>query len=323
MSAPPRPPVPPLLAIFFGILAVSTASIFIRYSQEYAPSIVIAAARLSLASVILAPVALTRHRQELRRLGRFDWLLALLSGLFLAIHFASWISSLEYTSVASSVVLVATMPLWVALLSPFLLKERIGRAVAVGLALATIGGVVVGVSDSCSLAGLHITCPPLAEFVRGPAFLGDLLALAGAVTGGGYLLIGRRLRGGMSLIPYISLVYGMAAVILVIWMLAAGKSFGGYPPQVYLWFLLLALIPQLLGHSTFNWALRYLSAAFVSVTLLGEPIGSAILAYFFLGETPSALKIIGAILILTGIYIASVQEGKISSAVSEEISEQG
>lgn len=296
------------MAMLFGILAVSLASVFIRYAQAYAPSLVIAAYRLSLATLILAPLALTRHREELVVLKRPQFLLALLSGIFLALHFATWISSLEYTTVASSVVLVSTTPLWVALLLPFTIREPLSKGITVGLGLALVGGTIVGLSDSCSLTTAGLACPPIGEFVHGKAFFGDLLALAGAVMGACYLLIGRQLRGRMSLISYITLVYGMAAVVLVIIMLAAGEKPFGYPPQAYLWFILLALVPQLLGHSTFNWALRYLSVAFVSIALLGEPIGSTILAYFLLDEVPSGLKIIGAILILAGIYIASRSE---------------
>jgi drug/metabolite transporter (DMT)-like permease len=307
-TSSPRPSVPPLLAIFFGILAVSTASIFIRYAQEYAPSLVIAAYRLSLAALVLAVPALLRHREEITSLTRRELGLALLSGLFLALHFATWITSLEYTTVASSVVLVTTTPLWVALLSPFTLREPVGRLVLIGMGLALIGGVIVGLSDTCTFLEGSLACPPLAEFVRGQAFLGDLLALAGAFMAAGYIVIGRRLRGKMTLIPYIFVVYGMAAVVLLVIMSGAGQSPLGYPPRAYLWFALLALVPQLLGHSTFNWALRYLSAAYVSISLLGEPIGSTILAYFLLQETPTSLKIFGAILILAGIYVASLRE---------------
>ena len=294
-----------MLVIAMGILAVSTASIFIRYAQEYAPSLVIAAWRLSLATLVLSPIALTRRRPEIRGLSRRELGLAALSGIFLALHFATWITSLEYTTVASSVVLVSTIPLWVALFSPFFLKEPLSRTTWMGLVFATAGGVIVGISDTCSLEGATLTCPSFSEFVQGKAFLGDLLALAGAIAGAAYLMIGRRLRGQMSLISYIFLVYGMAAIGLIIIMFSLGNSPTGYPPITYLWFLCLALIPQLLGHSSFNWALRYLSAAYVSITLLGEPIGSTILAYFFLGEIPSTVKIIGAILILTGIFVAS------------------
>jgi drug/metabolite transporter (DMT)-like permease len=308
MKPSSKPRIPPILAIVFGILAVSTASIFIRFAQEEVPSLVIAAWRLTIASLILAPIAVTRHKQELTSLRRGELLLALLSGTFLALHFATWITSLEYTSVASSVVLVSTIPLWVALLSPITIKEPIRRTVFIGLILAMVGGVIVAVSDSCSLTAGRLSCPTMADFMRGQAFLGDVLALCGAIAGAGYLLIGRKLRVKMSLVGYISLVYGMAAVVLVILVVGAGLKFFGYPPQNYVWLILLAIIPQLLGHSTFNWALGYLSAAFVSITLLGEPIGSTILAYIILDERPTLIKLLGGGMILAGIVIASRSE---------------
>ncbi len=308
--------VSPLLALFFGILAVSTASVLIRYAQSNAPSLVIAAYRLSLAALGLAPFAWTRRRDELVALTSRELLLALLSGFFLALHFASWISSLEFTTVASSVVLVTTTPLWVGIFSPLILKEPLRRVVAIGLGLTLVGSTIIGLSDVCHLSTAGLACPPLAEFVRGRAFIGDLLALAGAIMAACYLMIGRRLRGQMSLLSYIFLVYGMAACVLIVAMLAAHQSPIGYPPLTYLWFVLLAIIPQLIGHSTFNWALRYLSAAYVSITLLGEPVGSTILAYFLLQETPTALKVFGAILILVGIYVASRSEAQSLQEVS-------
>ena len=306
MNEPSRRPfMPPLLVIVFGILAVSTGSIFVRYAQVYAPSIVIAAYRLSLATLFLAPIALIRHRAELANIkGRDRWL-AIGSGIFLALHFATWISSLEYTTVVSSVVLVSTAPLWVALLSPITVKEPLTKVILIGMSLALVGVFVVGLSDICSIESGKLVCPSIGDFIRGSAFLGDLLALAGAWMAAGYLLIGRRLRGGIALIPYIFVVYGVAAAVLIILMIGSGQSPVGYPIQTYVWLILLALVPQLMGHSSFNWALGFLSAAFVSITLLGEPIGSAVLAYILLDETPTFLKIIGAILILAGIYIAS------------------
>ena len=309
----PRPPVHPLLVLAFGILAVSTASIFIRSAQEYAPSLVIAAYRLTIASLVLAPFAISRRRGELKALNRNAIGLALLSGLFLALHFATWITSLEFTTVASSAVLVATVPLWVALLSPFTLKEPVTRYVWMGMGLAMIGGIVVGLSDTCQWSGGGLVCPPATEFFKGKAFIGDMLALAGALMGAGYIVIGRRLRPNLSLLGYIFVVYSMAAVVLVILMFSAGLPATGYPPVAYLWFVLLALGPQLLGHSSFNWALKYLSAAYVSISLLGEPIGSTILAYFILDEVPSGIKIFGAILILSGIYVASLGERRVKT----------
>lgn len=313
MHAKSSPPIPPLLVILFGILAVSTASIFIRYAQREAPSLVIAAGRLTMAVILLAPFALIRQRKELAGLRRKDLLSALLSGIFLAIHFAAWISSLEYTSVASSVVLVSTSPLWVALLSPLILKESITKWVLAGLSLALVGSAVVGISDVCVWNGGELTCPPFSDFIRGQAFLGDILALIGAFMGAGYILIGRQLRARISLTSYIFLVYGMAAFVLLSIMLLAGQSLLGYSVNTYLLLLLLAIVPQLLGHSSFNWALGYLSAAYVSITLLGEPVGSTILAYFILQESPGVIKIIGAILILAGILLASKQNALTSS----------
>ncbi len=308
MNSPKKPPISPIIAISFGILAVSTASIFIRYAQEEAPSIVIAAWRLTIASIVLVPVAASTHKRELTSLKRKELGFALLSGIFLALHFATWITSLQYTTVASSVVLVSTIPLWVALLSPFTIKESILRAVWMGLIFTLLGVVVIAISDSCIVTTVGITCPNLSNFIHGRAFVGDVLALCGAIAGAGYLLIGRKLRANMSLVSYISLVYGMAAVVLIVIMISTGESPFGYSPETYLWMILLALIPQLIGHSTFNWALGYLSAALVSITLLGEPIGSTILAYFFLHEMPTPIKLVGGALILTGIYIASRAE---------------
>ncbi len=190
-----RPRLNPLLVLAFGILAVSTASILVRYAQEEAPSLVIAAWRLSLAAIILAPLALTRDRTVLRALQRNEIALALLAGFFLALHFATWISSLEFTTVASSAVLVTTTPLWVALVSPIFLKEPITRPVMVGMILALIGGITIGLSDTCIWQSGALVCPDLGEMVRGRAFLGDLLALAGAMFAAAYVIIGRKLRG--------------------------------------------------------------------------------------------------------------------------------
>ncbi len=315
-----HPPVSPYLVLFIGILAVSTASIFIRYAQEFSvPSLVIAAFRLSLASLVLSVPALIRYQDQLKKLKALDLLLALLSGFFLALHFAFWITSLEATSVASSVVLVTTTPLWVALLAPFTVKEKITRFILAGMVMALAGGAIIAFSDTCSFINGGLSCPSLNTFFHAKAFIADLLALGGATMASLYLLIGRGLRKEMSLIPYIFVVYGMAALVLIVIMLVARQSPLGYPPKAYVWLVLLALIPQLIGHSTFNWALRYLPTAFVSITLLGEPIGSTILAYFLLSEKPTVLKLFGAILILAGIVIASRPPSPRTEALLDEL----
>ena len=292
------------LAMFTAILAVSTSSVFIRFAQRDAPSLVIAALRLTFATLILAPLALTRHRQELRSLTRSDVLLGLVSGLFLAVHFATWISSLEFTTVASSVVFVSTGPLWVALLSPFLLNEHLSHVAMVGLTLAFVGGSLVGLADACTWnAGLQ--CPDIARVLQGRSMWGNFLALVGAWAVSGYLIIGRKLRDKISLIPYIFIVYGMAAAGLIVAMFASGETPWGHPLPAYFWIFLLAAFPQLIGHSTYNWVLRFIPASLVAITTLVEPIASAILAYFILRETPASGVIVGGALILSGIYLTS------------------
>ena len=292
-------------AILIAILAVSTASIFIRFAQsEGVPSLVIAALRLTFATLLLAPITLTKHIEEIKRFRRTEILLGALSGIFLALHFATWITSLEYTSVASSVVFVSTGPLWAALLSPLLLKEHLARVAIIGLILSLAGGTMIGLADAC-IWDKGLSCPAFQNILQGRAMWGNFLAWLGALTITGYLLIGRKLRANITLIPYIFLVYGMGAIVLIVIMLASGDSPFGYAPKTYGWIFLLAAFPQLIGHTTFNWALKYMSATVVAMTTLGEPIGSAILAFLILNETPAFTTIIGGMFILSGIYLAS------------------
>jgi drug/metabolite transporter (DMT)-like permease len=225
------------------------------------------------------------------------------SGLFLGLHFATWITSLEYTTVATSVVLVSTGPLWVALLSPLFLNERLSSGAFVGLGLALLGGSVIALSGGCTWDH-GLSCQNLAENLGGHSLRGDALALAGAWAVTGYLIIGRRLRTKIALVPYIFLVYTAAALSLLVVMWILRIPILGFRPVTYVWLILLALLPQLIGHSTYNWALRFLPAAIVALTTLGEPIGSATLAYFLLHETPTITVLIGGALILIGIYLA-------------------
>lgn len=279
------------LVLFVGIVAVSSGSIFARFAQAEAPSLTVAAFRLSLAALFLLPVAWLRYREQLLELKARDWSWLLAAGLFLAAHFATWITSLEYTSVASSVALVSTSPLWVALFSWIVLREPPKPSLALGLALALGGSVFISYAE----ARAAISARP---------FLGNALALAGALAVSGYWLIGRRMRRRLALVPYVTVVYGSAALALLAAALLSGQPLTGFKPSTYIWFLLLALLPQLLGHSSFNWALGHLPAAYVAIATLGEPLGAALLAFLFLGEAPSALKAVAAVLILAGIYLA-------------------
>ena len=294
----------PVVATALGILFVSTASIFIRFAQSEASSIVIAAGRLLIASLVLVPIALTRFREHLGGLTRGEWLKAGLSGLFLALHFGTWITSLEYTSVASSVVLVTTTPLWVALLSPLILRESIRRAVVIGLIISVVGGGIVGLGNACNLSQGELVCQE--QVFSGGGMLGNFLALFGAWMAAGYMLMGRQLRKKLNTVSYTAVVYGIAAVLLLIVVLIQAEPVFSYSGETYLWLLALGIFPQLLGHSLFNWSLKYISAAYVSLTLLGEPIGTILLALMFLQESPTLLEGVGAGLILVGIVIGSL-----------------
>ena len=297
----------PVLVLILGIFAVSTSALFIRLAQVEASSIVVAAYRLSLASLIL--LLAWQKRDELRGLNRKQVGLILLSGAFLAVHFATWITSLAYTSVASSVVLVTTTPLWVGLFSPLFLGERLTTRLWVGLVVALCGGVLVGLSEACQLGAAGLACPDAASFVQGKAFLGNGLALVGAFLAAGYLIVGRRVRPNLSLVSYISAVYATAAALLVIMALVSGERLSGFTLPVYAWMLCLAVIPQLLGHTSYNFALGYLPAAFVSVAVLAEPVGASFLAAVVLGELPTTLELIGGAIILTGIGLATWKKG--------------
>lgn len=283
----------PYFALIIGTMAVSTGAIFARLAD--APALVIAAYRVGIASLILAPVAWWKARDEIARLSLRDLKLAALSGFFLALHFASWISSLDYTSVANSVVLVNTNPLWVGLLTPLVVKEKIRRAMLVSIIISVIGGTIIGYGDFAT---------------GGRALLGDGLALAGSFCAAVYLLLGRNLRRKLSLVSYIFICYGSAALILWIIVLSLGLPISGFSTDTIAAFLGMALVAQIIGHSTYNWALKWLSAGLIAVSLLGEPIGATILAYIIFKEGLTVHKIIGGIFILAAIYIAASSESR-------------
>jgi drug/metabolite transporter (DMT)-like permease len=286
----------PYLVLFIGVLIVSTAAVMISGAINFGTHpLTVAAGRLTFAALILTPITLSRSGSELRQIRRSDWLWALGSGVFLAVHFASWISSLAYTSVASSTALVATNPIFVALASLIIFRERLPRGVWIGVVLTVLGTIVIGFSDREGGSGSN----PL---------LGDTLALLGAICGSGYLLVGRSLRARLSLLPYIWLVYSTAAVVLLLWMTLTGYTLLGLPPVVYLLLLGLALGPQLLGHTSFNWAIKYLSATFITIAILGEPVGSAILAAILLRQPVAPLQLLGGAVLLCGIAVATLAE---------------
>jgi drug/metabolite transporter (DMT)-like permease len=291
-------PITLALILGSGVLAMSSAAVFIRVAQGLGvPSLVIAAYRLSIATFLLSFIAVPRHAwADYVKLNIRQIALLVASGLLLGLHFASWITSLAHTSVASSVVLVSTTPLWIGLLSPLLLREATPRLTWLGMLLAIAGGVVIALAGGSG--GGRMT------------LWGNLLALVGAWFMAGYLMIGRGVRARLPLLSYLWLVYGTAAVLLIVWSAASGLRLFGYSRQVWLLMLALGLIPQLFGHSAANYAVRRMSASSVAVIILGEPIGSTVLAMLLLDEWPGEWQLIGGGIILAGIVLASLAEEK-------------
>lgn len=301
MNADQAPRISPTIAIVLGIFAASTSSILIRFAQAEASSLVIAAYRLCFATILLMPFMLRQPKKAWPDRGQVWWL-GILSGSFLAVHFAAWISSLEYTSVASSVVLVQTAPLFVAVLSPLFLKEKPSSRAWLGLLIAFSGGVLIAFGDACTFRE-RFACLPPSDIFSGTALTGDLLALLGGLAGAAYLMMGRELRSGLGLVPYVSVVYGSAALMLLAWSLITGEVMTGFSWVTYALFLLLALFPQLLAHTTYNWALKYLPATSVSLSLLGEPVSAALLAWLLLKESIPFIRILGGMIVLAGIFM--------------------
>jgi len=273
------------LVLATGVVAVSWAAVLIREAD--APALVIAAYRLGLAALPAGTLALATGRSRLAEGASWAW--PVLAGGFLALHFAFWIASLQQTSVVTSVVLVTTNPLFVGLASPFLLRERVPAATWAGIGVASLGAATMAAEDFGEGVG---------------AVVGDVYALLGAVFGAAYLMMGRRARPQMSWLRYIGAVYPVAAVLLLASVLVAGEPLTGYSAKTFLMFGLLALVPQLIGHSAINWALGYVPAALVAVAILGEPVGATALAAFILKETPSGVEVAGALLVLAGVYVA-------------------
>jgi drug/metabolite transporter (DMT)-like permease len=284
------------LVLSAGVLVIATASILIRYAQNaQVPSLSIAAIRLGVSAAVLSVIVALRYSQWPQGVTtRHGWL-AVLSGACLAAHFATWITSLQYTSVASSAALVATTPLWVGIVARVLFKEALNRYRIIGMALTIAGSIGIAISDQTASVGTN----PL---------LGNLLAIVGAISGSVYFLLGRGLRSDIPLLHYIWMTYGAAALVLLV--AALGFGYTTVPAAGMTWLVLigLALGPQLLGHTSINYAMRHLSALLVTIALLGEPVGSAILAFVLFQEQVAPLQVVGLVGLLLGIAVTAVGE---------------
>ena len=280
----------PMGMILIGVLGISLSSIFVRYSQ--APSVVTAAWRLLWTVALTTPTVLRKEiRREIAAMGKKMLLLSGLSGLFLAIHFATWFESLAHTSVASSTTIVCTEVIWVCLGFRLFLGGKISRKAALAIGITLVGSVLIAWSDS-GKGGLY----------------GDLLALAAAVAVAVYTLLGRVVRERVSTTAYTWVVYVTCAAALLILCALRGEPLTGWGISAPLVGVLLAVFSTVLGHSIFSWCLKYFSPSFVSASKLCEPVVAAVLAAFLFGELPTALQILGAALILGGVlYYAKLE----------------
>ena len=294
-----------IAGVSVGIIAISFAAIFIRLCDDV-PSLMIATYRLTLSSIVLLCIARARGI----RFGSFSrrqLLLGMLGGFFLSLHFSLWISSLKFTSVASSVVLVTTNPIFVGLFSYLFFREKQPPELIAGIVLSFCGSFILAVGDS-GLKGLAI---------ENPSFLvGDVLALLGAVMASGYLMVGSKLRAEMDLLSYTSVVYTFSACFLLLTSLSSGISFTGYKAGSYVFMVLLAVVPQLIGHTAINWALKHLRTSMIAITILGEPIGASILAYIIFHETIRSFQGVGIVLIFLAIIVASRKGKKVKAGLS-------
>jgi drug/metabolite transporter (DMT)-like permease len=279
--------------LVIGVIAVSVSAPLIRLAD--APPLAVALYRNTFAAAILLPLAWVRHREELRSLSGSDWGWLVFAGGFLAMHFSTFIPSVTLTTVAASTVLVSTSSVFAAVGGRVLFSDSVRRSTMVGLVIALTGAVLISGGDFRASTR---------------AFLGDLLALSGAVLVAGYFLTGRSLRRRLSLLVYAGVVYSVCALLLVPAVLLSGTPFTGYEPKVWLLFGLMALGPQILGHTTFNFLLRDVSATVIAVAVMAEPVGASLLALLFFGETPSAVAVIGGLMVLGGIYLGIVGEAR-------------
>lgn len=288
-AAPPRGLLLGVLSL--GISATSASAILIRWTS--APGLSTATGRMLWAVLLMGLIARWRLGPGWWRLRPREWALCGLAGVFLGLHLWSWITSLSYTSVASSVLFVTMNPLFVGLAAPLITKDKLSPRLWAGIALSMLGSAVVGFED----------------LRAGPegSLLGNGLALLGSVCASGYFLMGRLARRTVPLESYATASIGAAALLLLPILLITGAPLASLPARTWGMFFLIAVIPQLIGHNSLVWSLRYLSAPMVALITLTEPVGAGLLAWIFLRETPTPTKLAGAALLLGGVFLATLR----------------
>jgi drug/metabolite transporter (DMT)-like permease len=284
------------LVLVAGVFAVSTAAIFIRLAIASAGlrgvgfSLFLSASRLAIASLLLLPAWRNLKPSQLSP-GALRYAAA--AGICLAVHFATWITSLSFTSIAASTTLVTTNPVWVALLCWLWFKEKLTRLTVLGIGVAFVGGVLIALADTGAVSAGNN--PPL----------GNFLALVGAWMASLYFLLGREAqRRGLGIGSYVVVAYSTGALVLLPLPLIVGSNYVGYPVAVYAYILLMAVLSQVVGHTTLNWAVRWISPTLVTLAILFEPVSSSFLGYLIFNEVPGLLVLVGAGVLLSGVAIA-------------------
>ncbi|MGG0715970.1 DMT family transporter [Robertmurraya massiliosenegalensis] len=288
------PKVNPYLILAIGVISVSTSAIMVKVST--APSEVIAFYRLFFSVLIMLPVFLLKYANELRLITKRDWLFSLVAGVFLAFHFILWFESLNYTSVASSTVLVTLQPLFAFVGTYVFFKEKFTiRAILCGI-MAIIGSIIISWGDFK---------------ISGSALFGDILALIACALITAYLMFGQTVRKRVSLITYTFVVYAISAVTLFVYVLILGRPLTNYPTSDWVYFVLLAIIPTLLGHTLFNWSVKWLSTSTISMAILLEPVGATVLAYYLLNEKIMLTQIVGGLIVMASLAFFLI-EGRVT-----------
>jgi drug/metabolite transporter (DMT)-like permease len=270
-----------------GVAGVSVAAILIRLADT--EPLTVAAYRMGIASVVVSGIALVRARSQFQTITRSDLLWLLLSGGFLAAHFAAFITALSLTSVANTVLITTSAPLFVAIGSHWGLRDRVSTTMLLAILLSVGGGIILTTGDLRD-DNIDVT--------------GNLLAVVAAIAVTGYYLIGRNVRARVPLMPYISVVYAASAVLLLSGAVTAGSPLTGLSGSAYFWMAMVALISQVIGHSGLNWALAHLTATTVSLGVRAEPIIATLLAIVVLDEIPSWTVGPGGGMVLAGVYLA-------------------
>ncbi|WP_313894549.1 DMT family transporter [Psychrobacillus sp.] len=288
-----KPKINPYIPIVIGVISVSISAILVKLAS--AESGVIAFYRMFFSVLIMSPLFFMKYKNEIKIMSRRDWTFSVIAGVFLSFHFILWFESLNYTSVASSTVLVTLQPIFAFVGTFLFFKEKISLKTLLAGFIAIIGSFIISWGDFK---------------ISGSALYGDILALIACALVTAYLLFGQDVRKRLSLITYTYVVYSISSITLFFYVLIKGESFVGHPSIDWLWFLLLAIIPNLLGHTLFNWSLKYVSTNALSIAILFEPIGAAILAFYVFNEVVTSLQVLGGIVVILGIMLFVI-DGKL------------